>query len=370
MTSTLKSAALAVVLCASASACSSEPAPSTTPSPSGGQAGQSSGSAGTGGSSGAAGSAGTTGGGSGGGAGAQGGSAGTGGSGGAAGGGGSGGLPPEPVCPEGPFAAPQAGTSTDVCGDFDYAHGYNEGPTWVEAQGAFYFSNFVQGAAGGDLSGDIIKYTPGGGCERVFEDVGTNGLAVSADGNLLGASHKTRSISKFDLSTKEITVVADRYMEQLLDSPNDLVEHSNGGIYFTNPVYELGGRPQGVGPALFWRAPGGTLTLLEQGVMNGIALSPDETRLYVVNGGAFDLAADGTPGENSDFPLSADGLAVDCAGNVYLSGGSIRDPDGNEIGTFPGGTNLAFGGADRKTLFVVGGGTGAHVVPMNVPGLP
>ena len=45
--------------------------------------------------------------------------------------------------------------------------------------------------------------------------------------------------------------------------------------------------------------------------------------------------------------LSADGLAVDCAGNVYRSGGAIQSPTGDNIGSFPGGTNQAFGGADR-----------------------
>jgi sugar lactone lactonase YvrE len=45
-------------------------------------------------------------------------------------------------------------------------------------------------------------------------------------------------------------------------------------------------------------------------------------------------------------------------------------PAGAQIGTFPGGTNLAFGGADGKTLYVVGPGTGLHAVQMNLPGMP
>ena len=50
--------------------------------------------------------------------------------------------------------------------------------------------------------------------------------------------------------------------------------------------------------------------------------------------------------------------------------GVIRDRNGNDVGNFPGGTNLAFGGADMKTMLVVFGGTGVRVVTMNVPGLP
>jgi gluconolactonase len=113
------------------------------------------------------------------------------------------------------------------------------------------------------------------------------------------------------------------------------------------------------------------LTLIKKsGSPNGVAISPKEDRLYVVNGGLWDLDPQGVPSNNRDFPLNADGLSVDCAGNVYLSSGGIIDPDGQQIGTFPGGTNLAFGGADGKTLLVVGGGTSLKIVPMNVPGLP
>lgn len=308
-----------------------------------------------------------------GGAGGAGGAAGGGGASGAAGTAGAGGGTSKPVCPAGPFPTPAAGTPMTVCQGFPYAYNYNEGPTWVASQGAFFFSNFTQGATNGMVTGDIIKYTPGGNCEVFVKDVGTNGLAVSPDGNLIGATHKTRSITKIDINPPHaLTVLSDMYMGQMLDSPNDLIVSSTNNIYFSNPIYELGGRPQGVGEAIFRRDPQGTLTLIKKaGAPNGVALSPKEDRLYVVNGGMWDLDAAGTPSNNRNFPLNADGLAVDCAGNVYLSGGSIRDPmTTNEVAKFPGGTNLAFGGADGKTLIVVGGGTSVKIVPMNLPGLP
>ncbi len=276
-------------------------------------------------------------------------------------------------CPPGPFPVPQVEPAESVCEDFAFNYDFNEGPTWVAAQGAFYFSNFVQGAAAGDFGGDIIKYTPGAGCEMAFENVGTNGLAVSNDGNLLGAAHKTRSVSKFDLTTKEVTVVVDSYMGQLLDSPNDLVQHPNGSIYFTNPTYELGGRPPGVGPAAFHLDQEGTLHMLAQGnAPNGIALSPANDLLYVVQAGVFPLDPNGVAGDPSAIPFDADGIGVDCSGNVYLSwGGSIRAPGGaDEISSFPEGTNLAFGGSDGKTLFVVGPATSVRLFATNVPGLP
>jgi len=68
--------------------------------------------------------------------------------------------------------------------------------------------------------------------------------------------------------------------------------------------------------------------------------------------------------------VTGDGMAVDCAGNVYLSGGAIRSPQGANLGTFPQATNLAFGGADGTTLLLVGSGTSVRTIAMNVPGLP
>ena len=274
------------------------------------------------------------------------------------------------VCPPGPFPAPMAGPSQPICGNFKYKYNWNEGPTWITSEQAFFFSNFVLHAAG---PGDIIKYTPGGQCETWVTDVGCNGLTAAYDGRLVGVCQGPRAVVAYDVVTKMPTTLASMYMGKMLDSPNDVVAHSNGGIYFTNPTYELGGRPQGVGPAIFWLDPTGTLNLIQKsgGQPNGICLSPDEKRLYVVGGGVWDLDAKGTPSNpHGGFPLNADGISVDCAGNVYLSGGQIIDPTGKQVGTFPGGTMAAFGGADGKTLIVVGGGTGLHIVQMNLPGPP
>jgi gluconolactonase len=286
--------------------------------------------------------------------------------------GGTGGTAPMPVCPEGAdYPAPEAGEVTEnVCGDFDFAYPYNEGPTWIASEGAFFFTNFERGAA---ESGDIIKYTPDVGCEKFILGVGCNGLAVSNDGNLLAACHQTRSVEKFNVTTKVPTTVADMFMDKLLDTPNDLVQHSNGGIYFTNPTYELAGRAEGVGTAIFWIDPAGTFHRLEPtGNPNGIALTPDESALFVVGSGRWDIAADGTPSNHQTAGLSGDGVAMDCAGNLYTSGGGIRDAAGNNLGSFPGGTNMAFGGEDGTTLLVVHGfnPTSARTVQMNIPGLP
>jgi gluconolactonase len=269
-------------------------------------------------------------------------------------------------CPAGPFPAPMVISTKNVCQNFDLRYSWNEGPAWVESAQAFFFTNFVAGSASG---GDIIKYTPDGECERFIQDVGCNGLAASKDGGLLAACQQTRSVVRFDLTTKQPTTVASTYMGTMLDTPNDLVEHSNGTLYFTNPTNELAGRPVGVGPAAFRLDPDGALTIIGQGNCNGIALSPDETKLYVIQLGMWDLDDQGVPSNRQSLFTSGDGVAVDCAGNVYANG-SIYSASGQELGSWGNGTNLAFGGADGKTVLVVGRGTALRQLSVSVPGPP
>jgi gluconolactonase len=270
------------------------------------------------------------------------------------------------VCPEGPFEMPAVESTESVCTDFDLRYSWNEGPAWVPSRGSFFFTNFVAGSASG---GDIIEYTPGVGCETFVKDVGCNGLAPSIDGGLLAACQQTRSIQRFDLDTKQASTVADEYQGMMLDTPNDLVQHSNGTIYFTNPPNELAGRPQGVGPAAFRIEPDGTVQLIKQGNSNGIALSPEQDRLYVVLLAMWDLDEQGVPSNEQAMFTRGDGIAVDCAGNVYADG-SIFTRQGNEIGNWGSGTNLAFGGEDGRTVLVAGPGTGLRQLRMNVPGPP
>lgn len=287
-------------------------------------------------------------------------------------------------CPAGPFPTPVVQSTKSVCTDFTFTYTANEGPTWIASQNAFFFSNYVVRSPTG---GDIIKYTPGGSCEVFIKDVGCNGLAVTPDGNLLAACHQSRSVIRFDLTTKQPTTIADGYMGMMLDSPNDLVVHSNGTVYFTNPVYELGNRPPGFGLAVFRIDPAGVINLIAQGPCNGIALSPDETKLYVLLAGGgqaggggpggfnspaavWDLDPAGIPSNRSTLGISGDGMAVDCAGNLYTSG-TISSADGQAIGSYVSdGTNLAFGGADGKTLLVVGRNVQVRELQMNIPGLP
>jgi gluconolactonase len=158
---------------------------------------------------------------------------------------------------------------------------------------------------------------------------------------------------EYDVETKQERKVATTAGGKMLDSPNDLIARSDGSVYFSNTTYELGNRPQGLGSALVRIDPSGIPSVVQMGGLNGVALSPDETKLYVVGMGTWTLDAAGVPGQKGGPTPGGDGIAVDCAGRISNNG-----------------TNSAFGGDDGKTLLVVGGGTSAKTFVMSVPGLP
>jgi gluconolactonase len=201
------------------------------------------------------------------------------------------------------------------------------------------------------MKGDIIKYTPGGACEVWLHDVGCNGLGVSPSGNLLAACHQPRSVIEYDVKTKQGRVIASMVDGKKLDSPNDLVAHSNGTVYFSNTTFELDGTPE-LKETLVMIDPTGKASVIEAGLLNGVALSPDEKKLYVVNRGVWNLDDQGKPLNKAGNAPTGDGLAMDCAGNL------TNDQ-----------TNSAYGGPDGKTLLVVQGTT-ARTYTVTIPGLP
>lgn len=260
---------------------------------------------------------------------------------------------------------------------------YTEGPLWSALSGHLTFT---------DITGDsIYRYTPGEGTVvfRGPTDPPTfpNGTAWDLDGSLLVTEHVPQRITRGDDGQE---VVVDNYMGSVLNAPNDLVVHSNGGIYFSDP--SLATMPQfgGVTTELDFQgvyrlSADGTLELLydEFPLPNAIALSPDETVLYVTdttNEGAYAFALDGDgvptgpPVQIYDRLPVADGMCVDANGNLYFTsqvGVVVTRPDGTLWGTIevparP--TNCTFGGADLRTLYVTAQGT-VYSLELAVPGL-
>ncbi len=253
---------------------------------------------------------------------------------------------------------------THVAGGFTFT----EGPVWVAADGCLLFS---------DIPGDTIhRWRPGTAGTEVYRHPSrnSNGLTLDHAGNLLACEHSGRRVSRAPYGGPEETLV-DRFEGKRLNSPNDIIVHSSGALYFTDPTYGLkGGSGKELGHQGVYRlAPDGTLTLLDDTFTqpNGLAFSPDESLLYVgdskelivrrfgvesdgaIDGGEVfvDMRGDGRDG----LP---DGMKVDEDGRLWTTGAGgvwVVEPDGRLLGVlalprYP--ANLAFGGPSFSTLYL------------------
>jgi gluconolactonase len=293
-----------------------------------------------------------------------------------------------PICPGGPYAAsplPENATANPVCSGFSFT----EGAVWFADLGKVLFSDFDNG--GYPFAGRILEYTPGGDCVEFAPAMDTNGLAISASGNILAARHADQSISEIDLTTKMATPLYGTYMAAPFSSPNDLTLRSDGNIYFTDPAYQQGPRDGQPVQAAYRVDPEGNVTRItipdgDERRPNGITLSPDENTLYIAVVSPsqvlkYDVAGDGSVSNPTQFvDVSSDGMGVDCAGNLYITQGNVQvfSAEGTPLGSIaltgdnggaPDPTNVAFGGPNRTTLFITGAGL-FRSVELNIPGYP
>ncbi len=312
---------------------------------------------------------------------------------------GTGGATSDPVCPPGSpnLSLDLSGASLEpVPGVTNHFEGFGniEGPVWLG--GALYYSNISGGA--NPPPSVVWKLVPGGTPTVVVPDAGSNGLAVNSAGDLVLAMHSNGTVSARSVTNllATPTPLIETHEGARFNSPNDLVFHSDGTLYFTDPTWQAPDPvPQAESRA--YRVRDGVATAI--GVVdkpenpNGITLSVDETALFIggVNGlYRYTLASDGsveTPGSlvtTADLGSGSgiDGLGRDCAGNIYVTVHSDRkvvvlSPAGEQIGALDvpsagGVTNVAFGGADRQTLYVtsLGETPQIHSVRLNVPGYP
>jgi gluconolactonase len=220
---------------------------------------------------------------------------------------------------------------------------------------------------------------------------GANALAFDTRGRLIAVQTTPGSMKVGVIYPRgSEAVFTDNFEGKPYLRPNDLVVTKAGGVYFT----DMGGAggPAGAPPALpnsvYYIPPGGQVIRVVEGVErpNGIQLSRDERVLYLNNAGgdsllAFDIQADGrlinrrsfakydgvTANAQGVINSQADGLAIDSEGRVYAAlpnGVQVFSPQGQHLGTIPVARrvqNLAFAGADKKTLYMVGSGAAFKV---------
>jgi gluconolactonase len=281
-----------------------------------------------------------------------------------------------------------------------------EGPA-VDAAGNVFFS---------DIAGNRILKMDAKGLVTLFraESGRTNGNCFDAEGRLISCEGGEqgpgrRRIVRTDMKTGAITVLTDKYNGKRYNSPNDCCVDGKGRIWFTDPRYGADRTDLEMDVEAVYRIDNAgkvkrMLTQKEIDRPNGIAVAPDDKTLYVIDshpkeGGnrkiwAFNLAANGSLFKQRlvyhfGKGRGGDGMRVDRNGNLWVAAG-INKPRGNpsESLDVPAGvyvitphgrllgripiaedvvTNVAFGGRDRKTLYVTAGKT-LYRFPVNVSG--
>jgi gluconolactonase len=216
------------------------------------------------------------------------------------------------------------------------------------------------------------------------------GLAYDLKGRLI-AAHRGQPNGLVVLAP-ERSALAESFDGQPFSSPNDLVIDQKGGVYFTDNVSEKttkssqsssGNKPV---EAVYYRTAAGQVLRVTEvpSKPNGIQLSPDGRVLYVDSGPAsfvtaFDVESDGRLSHGRNFAQlsepgtagGADGMAIDSDGRLYVAangGIKVFGSDGRPLGTIPTSIkprNLAFAGADRKTLFIVTRGAAYKVAMLS-----
>lgn len=266
---------------------------------------------------------------------------------------------------------------------------WTEGPVWFGDAGCLLFSDIPNNR--------IMRWTPGAGVS-VYRQPShyANGHTRDRQGRLVSCEHGTRRVTRTELDGS-ITVIADRFEGRRLNSPNDVVVKSDGSIWFTDPHYGImtdyeGFKSEQELPCNVYRvdpASGAVEAVATDfACPNGLAFSPDESRLYVADTGrmfgadpqhirVFDVDAAGRLSGGGVFhtvtPGCADGFRLDTDGNVWTSaadGVHCIAPDGRLLGKILVPelvSNVCFGGRAKHQLFMTAT-TSVYAVTLNRTG--
>lgn len=271
-----------------------------------------------------------------------------------------------PVAPDGKL--------TKLAGGFKFT----EGPA-PDAAGNVYFT---------DQPNDRIHvWSTDGKLSTFLEPCGrSNGLCFDKEGRLWACADEKNELWRIDVKTKAKTVLVKEYGGKLLNGPNDVWVHPNGGAYFSDPLYRRPywkrGPQEQDSRGVYYLAPNGKLSRADGDLKqsNGIIGTPDGKTLYVADIGAgktyaYDIQPDGTLKNRRLFcSQGSDGMTVDETGNVYFTLGkfvTVYDVAGKkvtQIAVPESTTNVCFGGKDMKTLFITAG-TSLYAIPMRVKGM-
>ncbi len=265
------------------------------------------------------------------------------------------------------------------------------GCRWTEGPAYFPAGRYLVWS---DIPNDrMLRFDETTGAVGVFRSPAgyTNGHTVDRQGRLVSCEQGNRRVTRTE-PDGSITVLADRYDGKRLNSPNDVVEHSDGSIWFIDPSYGIdtdyeGNRAESeIGACHVYRidpATGEVRIVADDFVRpNGLAFALDERQLYIVDTRRkhlrrFDVADGGTLSGGEVFGEcdagSFDGVRLDSAGRVWVAahdGLHCFDPDGTLIGKLRVPqvvSNLTFGGVKRNHLFITAT-TSVYAIRVNING--
>lgn len=256
--------------------------------------------------------------------------------------------------------------------------GFTEGPIWMDDHLLF-----------SDLHKDrILKWTEGNGVS-VFRDPSgkVNGNTRDLEGRLITAGHVSRNLQRTEMDGS-VTVLAERYQDKLLNSPNDVVVKSDGSIWFTDPPYTITPEQQELPSNYVFRFDplSGDMCPVAHDLdrPNGLCFSPDESLLYVADSARrniwmFAVVGGEHLGQGCIFtnidPGIPDGIRVDTEGRLYSTaadGIHLFTPTGNLLGkilTPESPANCSFGGNGNHILFITAR-TSVYAVGLAASGVP
>ena len=273
---------------------------------------------------------------------------------------------------------------------------FTEGAKWMK--GKLYFSNmyFDQNFNADPKKSSTVELDPNGSYRNITQGkMQTNGLYPYKNGHLLVCDMMGHRVIEMTTKGEMVRIIADKYNGKPIDGPNDLITDAKGGVYFTDPQFTMESEKFQPGRAVYYVSPEGKVNRLTQpnefAMPNGILLSPDGKTLYINNCyddeswypvksekdnfiWAYDVNPDGMIGNGRKFAKlfltenvlerkgkssSADGMAIDKKGNIYVAtyyGVQIFNDKGEFVGminlpSFP--VSLCFGDKDMKTLYIV-----------------
>lgn len=257
-------------------------------------------------------------------------------------------------------------------------YAFTEGPA-VDKKGNVFFTD--------QPNNRIFKCSINGEISVYMENAGrSNGLYFDSEDNLLACADGKNEIWKID-KNKKVTVLVNDFEGKRLNGPNDLWVDPKGGIYFTDPYYQrdywIHTTKEIEQESVYYLSPDKSkITSVASNLLkpNGIVGTSDGKILYVADIGAnttysYIINADGSLGEKKLFTASgSDGMTIDAAGNVYLTGNGVTvyNKQGEKIAHIdvnePWTANVCFGGKKFKTLFITASKS-VYTLEMNVKGM-